>query len=256
MNPPADGWDREEQEVLAPLQEELEAIRERHALSEHDKARLLRRIQQEARQSPARAGIFWTRPWLLAAASVVILAGGVYLLRGLRGPSVSELPAPAPERAVVTKEGRPSPVYLLALAKPDLKVSPAALTYRSAAAENPLLADLKPAFDSFRAGDYVTADREFATLGPRYPRSVEVFFYQGVARLFLGDAPGATNSLTTAGKLADSAFAWDIEWYRAVADERSGDVVAARARLGRLCQRADTRAPKACDAAKTLSAGK
>jgi hypothetical protein len=251
VKPPADGWDREELEMLAPLHAELEAIRARHALSEHDKARLLRRIQQEARQSPSRAGIFWTQPWLLAAASVVIVAGGIYLLRGPRAVTVPELPAPPPTGQVAAAP--PAPVYLLALVKPDLKVSPAALTYRSAAAENPLLADLKRAFDAFRAGDYATADREFSTLAPRYPRSVEVFFYQGVARLFLSDVPGAINSLTTAGKIADSAFAWDIEWYRAAAEERSGNLAAARERLGRLCQRADTRAPKACDAAKTLS---
>ena len=216
MKPPADGWDREEQEALAPFQQELDAIRARHALSEHDKARLLRRIQQEAGQSPARARPccrFWTRPWLLAAASVVIVAGALFLLRGLPGPSVSE--PPAPERTVAVATPPPAPVYLLALDKPDLKVSPAALTYRSAAAENPLLADLKRAFDAFRADDYATADREFAALAPRYPKSVEVFFYQGISRLFLADAPGAIASLTTAGKIADSAFAWDIEWYRA-----------------------------------------
>ena len=74
MKPPADGWDHEEQEALAPFQQELEAIRARHALSQHDEARLLRRIQQEAGHRPARAFVFRTRPWMLAAASLVILA--------------------------------------------------------------------------------------------------------------------------------------------------------------------------------------
>ena len=254
MKPPADGWDREEQEALAPFQDELEAIRSRHTLSEHDKARLLRRIQQEAAQRLSLAGIFWTQPWLLAAASVLIVAGGIFLLRDLRAVPVPELPAPPP--AVQAETPRPAPVYLLALNAPDLKVSPAALTYRSAAAENPLLRDLKPAFDAFRAGDYAGANREFAALAPRYPKSVEVLFYQGVARLFLADATGAIASLTAAGQVADSAFAWDIEWYRAVAEERAGDPAAARGRLARLCQRADTRAARACDALKTLPAGK
>ena len=80
-----------------------------------------------------------------------------------------------------------------------------------------------------------------------------MFFYQGIARLFLADATGAIASLTTAGKIADSAFAWDIEWYRAVAEERAGNLAAARERLARLCQRADTRAPRACDAVKSTS---
>jgi hypothetical protein len=252
VKPPADGWDREEQETLAPFQEELERIRSRHALSEHDKARLLGRIQQEARQAPSRAGIFWTRPWLLAAASIVLVAGGFFLMRDL-----SAVPVPEPAPPTVTSAAPPlAPVYVLALDKPDLKVSPATLTYRSAAAENPLLADLRPAFDAFRAGDYAAANGMFSALAPRYPKSAEVFFYQGVARLFLADATGAIASLTTAGKIADDAFVWDIEWYRAVAEERAGNLAAARERLGRLCQRADTRAPKACNAAKTFAAGK
>jgi hypothetical protein len=254
VNLPADGWDREEQETLAPYQQALDAIRARHTLSEHDEARLLRRIQQEAGESRARASILWTRPWLLAAASVVILAGAAFLLRRVPEPSVSE--PPPPERAVGVATPPAAPVYSLALNKPDLKVSPAALTYRSASAESPLLADLKRAFDAYRADDYKTAEREFAALAPRYPRSIEVFFYQGITRLFLADPQGAIASLTIAGKIADSAFAWDVEWYRAVAEERTGNLAAARDRLGRLCRRADTRAPTACDALRALPAVK
>ena len=255
MKAPADGWDREEQETLAPFQQELEAIRARHAeFSEHDQARLLRRIQKEAGQSPARGSIFWTRPWLLAAASVVIVAGATYLLRDRWAPAESVLPVP--ERTVAVATPTPAQQFILSLDKPDLKVSPAALTYRRSASENPLLADLKPAFDAFRASDYAAADRAFSALESAYPRSVEVFFYRGVSRLMLNDAPGAIASFTAAEKIADSAFAWDIEWYRAVAEERAGNVAAARERLTRLCQRPDTRAPRACDAVKTLPGGK
>jgi hypothetical protein len=255
MKPPADGWDREEEETLAPFQQELAAIRARHEqFSEHDRARLLRRIQKEAGATPARTSNVWTRPWLLAAASVVIVAGATYLLRDRRAPA--EPAPPLPERTVTVATPTPAQQFFLSLDKPDLKVSPAALTYRSSAAESPFLADLKAAFDAFRAGDYAAADREFSALGPRYPKSVEVFFYQGIARLFLADAPGAIASLTSAAKVADSAFAWDVEWYLAVAEERAGDLAAARVRLTRLCQRADTRAARACDAAKALPAGK
>ena len=255
MKPPADGWDREELEALAPFEHELEAIRARHEhLSEHDKARLLRRIQQEAAQSRPRASIFWTRPWLLAAASVVIVAGAIVLWRNQQRV---QAPAPLPTVAVVTPPATPpAPQFVLALAKPDLKVSPAALTYRSSAAENRLLVALKPAFDALRANDYAAANRELTALAPAHPKSVEIFFYQGIARLFLNDANGAITSLTTAGKLDDGAFAWDIEWYRAIAEERAGTPSAARERLTRLCKRADTRSALACDAARTLPAGK
>lgn len=254
MKPPADGWDRDELETLAPFQQELDAIRERHEqFSEHDRARLLRRIQKEAGQAPARGSIFWTQRWLLAAASVVIVAGAVYMMQD-RAPS--ESPAPVPERTVAVATPTPAEQFLLSLDKPDVKVSPGALTYRSAAAENPLLADLKTAFDAFRASDYAAANRELTALESRYPRSVEVFFYQGIARLFLSDAAGALASLTTAARVDDGAFAWDIDWYRAIAEERAGNLAAARDRLTRMCQRADTRAPQACEVLKRLPAGK
>ena len=258
MKPPADGWDREEQETLAPFQHELDAIRARHGqFSEHDQARLLRRILKEAGQTPARGSIFWTRPWLIAAASVVIVViggGGFFLVRGLLVTPGTTVPLPERTVAVVTPPQ--TPTYFLPLDKPDVKVSPAALTYRSSAAESPLLTDLKTAFDAFRASDYAAADRELSALESRYPRSVEVFFYRGISRLMLADASGAISSLTAAESRADSSFAWDIAWYRAVAEERAGNVAAARDRLTRLCQQADTRAPKACDAVKTLPAGK
>jgi hypothetical protein len=254
MKPPADGWDRDEIDTLAPFQQELDAIRARHEVfSEHDRARLLRRIQKEAGPAPAR-GIFWTRPWLLAAASLVVVAGATWLLRDRLG--LSEPAAPLPERTVAVATPPPAQQFFLTLDKPDLKVSPAALTYRSSAAENPLLSDLKPAFDAFRANDYATADREFSAIAPRYPKSVEVFFYQGIARLFLSDVKGALASFTAAETIADASFGWDLEWYRAIAEERAGNLDGARDRLTKLCQRPDTRAPRACDLVKTLPAGK
>jgi hypothetical protein len=57
-------------------------------------------------------------------------------------------------------------------------------------------------------------------------------------------------SLTAAERLADSAFAWDVQWYLAVAEERAGDVVAARKRLTRLCAQLDSRQQVACEAVK------
>ena len=97
---------------------------------------------------------------------------------------------------------------------------------------------------------YATANREFSALAPRYPKSVEVFFYQGIARLFLADAPGAIASLTTAGKIADSAFAWDIEWYRP--SRRSAPAISRRRGSGSAASASGrTRArPGACDASR------
>jgi TolA-binding protein len=257
MKPPADGWDRDEQEALAPFEDQLAAMRAKHAseLSEHDKARILKRIysqvqHREARPEAAREPIFWTRPWLLAAASIVAIAGATWIFSGQIWRTAT--PAPLPELEGTADRPPPAPVFYLSLNKPDVRVGPAALTYRSAAGESSFLADLKPAFDAFRAGDYAAADREFSTLAARYPKAVEVLFYQGISRLYLNELPTAIASLTAAEKSADSAFAWDAAWYLAVAEERAGNLAAARTRLANLCRQADIRAPTACEALKKL----
>ena len=108
-----------------------------------------------------------------------------------------------------------------------------------------MLAALKPALDAFRAGDYEKAEAEFTAVDKAYPNLVEVALYQGVSRLFLKDTAGATASLNAASKIGDAAFGNDIEWYLAVAEERGGNLSAARARLATLC-RDGSGDPRAC----------
>src|SRR5512134_3364978 len=145
MKAPSDGWDDDEREVLESdeLGRELEAVRARHTLIPADEARLLARIQREARASakPARVSL----PWgvMLAAAAVLLIVGTVWVVR--RNPVSEAITPPPPAVASAT----PSPVLYLALEKPAIKISPATLAWRGPVAENPLLADLKPAFDAF-----------------------------------------------------------------------------------------------------------
>ena len=254
MKAPRDGWDQDEREVLASpeLSAQLEAVRARHALGPDDEARLLARIRNEALQSKARAGGSWGWGFVLAAAAVLLVVGTVWTLRQRAGSAVEGIGRPESTVAAAT----PAPAFYLPLDKPVIKVSPAALSWRGPRGENTLLADLKPAFDAFRASDYERADREFSALSGKYPKSIEVALYQGVARLFAGNAPGAVASLTAAGRLADSSFAWDVAWYRAVAEERAGNLTGARARLTRLCAQPDARAKAACDALTRLPGGR
>ena len=51
--------------------------------------------------------------------------------------------------------------------------------------------------------------------------------------------------MQSAEKIGDAAFASDVAWYLAIADERSGDRAAARARLVQLCPNA-AGDPRAC----------
>jgi hypothetical protein len=251
MRTPSDGWDEDEREALAldDLGAELEAVGTRRALGREDEDRLLARVEREARSADARrTGRFWQWGLGLAAATVFLVAGAIWVLgRGGNGGT-------RPESTVAV--ATPAPVFHLPLERPEIKVSPSALAWRGPARENPLLADLKPAFDAFRAADYPRADREFSALSGKYPSSIEVAFYQGVARLFAGNAADAIASLTAAERLADSAFAWDVAWYRAVAEERAGNLTAARARLTGLCAQPDARAKAACAALARLPSGR
>lgn len=247
MKTPSDGWDRDEQEVLEleGLRSDLESVRARLALAPEAQTRLLARIQREARQTHTARS--WQWGFALLAASVFLVIGTISMLRREQDAAVQ---ATKPESTVAV--AKPAPVFVLPLDKPDLKVSPSALAWRGPKGDNTLLADLKPAFDAFRAGDYALADREFAALSGTYPRSVEIALYQGVARLFLGNVAGATENLTAAEKLADRSFASDIAWYRAVADERAGNLASARARLTVLCAESNARKQAACDALSRL----
>lgn len=250
MKTPSDGWDADEREALASeqLARGLEAVRARHALSPADEARLLGRIHREARTGAGRGGGSWRWGLGLAAAAVLLIAGSIWFLR--RGDGTA--PGAKTPPAVAASSPLSSPVFYLPLEKPVVKISPAALAYRAQGGESPLLADLKPAFDAFRAGDYQTADREFSTISGKHTSSIEVAFYQGVSRLLAGNPTGAITSLAAAERLGDSAFAFDVSWYRAVAEERAGNLAGARARLTILCAQPDARAKSACDALKRL----
>src|SRR5262249_52533954 len=112
---------------------------------------------------------------------------------------------------------------------------------------------IAPALDAFRASNYADVDRRLAALQARYPTSVEVVFYRGIALLFLNDPPGAVRSLEAARRVDDGAFASEIGWYLAVASERAGDVARARTELETLCRQAGARRAQACEAASKLT---
>jgi hypothetical protein len=205
VQPPRDEWDSDEREAIGALGPLFEDVQRRHAgdlLSADDRQRLWRRLQRDARSS-------W--PWrhvLAAAAAIVVVVGGWIIWR-----STAALPStPQPAPAVAATPPTP-PAYVLALNRPDIRVSPAALTYRGPTGASDLLTDLKPAFDALRRDDYAAALRELTPLAARYPAAVEVPYYQGVAQLFLGQPAAALDRFDDAERRADATFASDILWY-------------------------------------------
>jgi hypothetical protein len=221
-------------------------------LSGADQDRLLARIKKDAGRAPERAASRgWLQPALAAAALVAVVAGAWAIRSGLQQPPPAS--APQAEQTVAVKTPEP-PRFELPFDKPDVTLSMAALTWRGGGSENQLLVDLKPGLDAFRQGDYAKAEREFAALEGRYPKSVEVFFYGAIARLFLNQPPQAAASLQRAGDLADETFAPRIAWYRAIAEQRAGHTADARARLDSICRGSGAYSAQACDARDKLDA--
>jgi hypothetical protein len=218
-------------------------------LTPADQERLFARITKETRAQETAHVWTWTRPAFLVPAFVA-LASVAWLAFMVRAVP----PTTQPEEAPVAIARADPPPFLLPFDKADVRLSMAALTWRgSAASDNRLLMDLKPGLDAYRAGDYATADRELTALAPRYPGTIEIPFYQGVSRLFLNDLSGAITSLTAAEAVGDGAFAADVSWYRAVAEQRAGNLAEARTRLDTLCRGNSAGANRACTALSQLT---
>jgi hypothetical protein len=220
-------------------------------LSPDAEGRLLRRIQQEAALEgrPRRQWSWLHRSLFASGLATAALVAWFLTHPDDRGMSQDEAPP-----TVAVNEPAPAP-FRLAFDKPEVRLSVTALTWRGTADTNPLLADLKPALDAYRQGDYALADREFSSLADRHPTSVEVHFYQGVSRLLLGDPQGAITSLAAAERSGDSTFAADVQWYRAIAEQHAGNPAEARTRLAALCQGAGAAATdRACMALAQLDA--
>jgi hypothetical protein len=238
-------WDRALVDGLAPDADSdggLDAVTE---------ARIWQRIRQDhLPQTRARAWSGRAWPSGLAAAAVLVLAvGGWTWLRNREPDPQPEAQSPR----ILTDRRLPSPTFALQLDAPTIKLSASALVFRGEVGTSGLLNDLKPALDAFRAGDYAAADREFGLLASRYGSSIDVAFYAGVTRLFLGDLSGADERFVQAELVGDEAFTQDIAWYRAIVDERAGRREQARARLTALCQQKGARATQACAGAAALS---
>jgi len=214
-------------------------------LTAEEQDRLLARIMKEAGRERETSRIWnWFRPALVGS-GIVAVASLVWLVSSKT--EMGERMAP-PETTVVVALPPAEPPFLLPFEKPDVRLGMGALTWRgSASGSNQLLTDLKPGLDAYRSGDYATADRALTALATRYPGTIEILFYQGVSRLFLNDLPGALASLSAADAVGDRTFADDVSWYRAVAEQRSGNVPAARIRLDALCRAGAARACAAID---------
>ncbi len=224
-------------------------------LSREEQDRLLARIMKDARKESAPASAWgWLRP-VLVGSGVVALASLVWVVS--KTTEVGEQLGP-PETQVVVNLPPAAPPFLLPYEKPDVRLGMGALTWRGSSPTttddgNQLLADLKPGLDAYRRNDYATANRDLTALATRYPGTIEILFYQGISRLFLEDYTGAMAAFDAAEAVGDRTFAADVSWYRAVAEQRSGNVAQARAHLDAICNARGTDSTRACTALEQLS---
>jgi hypothetical protein len=222
-------------------------------LSSEEQERLLARIVKEARKESAPASAWgWLRP-VLVGSGIVALASFVWMVSRETGERLGP-----PETHVVVALPPTAPPFLLPFEKPDVRLGMGALTWRGAKPAttddgNQLLSDLKPGLDAYRQNDYATANRELTSLASRYPGTIEILFYQGVSRLFLNDYSGAIAAFDAAEAIGDRTFAADVTWYRAVAEQRSGNVAQARAHLEAICGARGPDAARACTALEQVA---
>lgn len=181
-------------------------------------------------------------PLLVLGTIAAVLVGAVLLWRASVRPTQQSAPT-----AAQTATPPASPVFALHLAKPDVKLTPAALLTRGEGGGQ-FVDDVAAGLNAYRAGDYATTARELAAIQPKYPQSIEIPFYLGVSRLFLGDATGAVRALESARALNEPSFAADVEWYLAVAYDRAGLAERSRTLLEGVCNRKGAHAPDACSA--------
>jgi hypothetical protein len=215
--------------------------------------RLFQRISHAMAAERPLSGRSWASRFCiggLALAATALLALVVPLLRtsdnALRDPASASVTAP-----VVSPAPAPAPPVQIAYAKPPIKLSSSALTWRGSASAKPFVEVLAPAFDAYRDGRYPQAVAEFDRLSAIYPDSLDILFYQGVSRLLAGNAVGAIAPLEAAARIRSTTFGDDVAWFLAVARQHSGDS-SAQAAFSVICKGRSTHAPAACAAAKRL----
>jgi hypothetical protein len=216
---------------------------------------VFQRINREIAAARTPSG----RPWMskffiggLALAATAFVALVVPLLRtnDIAGPVSSSPPAVAPVASAAPPPAPAIPVQI-PYAKPPIKLSSSALTWRGNASAKPFVEVLAPAFAAYREGQYSQAVAEFDRLAAVYPDSIDVLFYQGVSRMLAGNDAAALAPLEAAARIRSTTFGDDVAWFLAVARQHSGDP-AARAAFAAMCEGRSTHAPAACAAAKRL----
>jgi hypothetical protein len=178
-----------------------------------------------------------------AVAAAVLAVVAVYLWRQ---PSVQR----ATHQTAVAQPKKTIDRYRLALEIAPLRLPFAAaivLRGKDDTVSQVYLKELGQALAPYRSSKYADAVAALAVLRKRYPKAVEPPFYEGVTRLLMEDANGSLAPLVTAQSIGGEALNDDIDWYLAVAYERTGQWKKSVVLLKRLCATEGVHRKAACD---------
>jgi hypothetical protein len=197
-----------------------------------------------------------SRTWLLPVAAAAVLVSAVafgwrlwpaatpaapeVLREATVGPAAESAAGPA--QVVALWEIAPAPVRV-----PLSSLGPTR-SGESAPGDDGLIDALGP----YQAGDYARAVERLSEWLHVSPLSGEGHFYLGVSQLMTGDPRAAHTSLAKAHELLPAPRRREVDWYRAAAEQRSGDLAASRARLRALCAEPGAYRTEACTAASVL----
>jgi hypothetical protein len=196
------------------------------------------------------------RRWLLPLVAAAVLMSVVAV--GWRvWPGAAPAAPDVAREATVSPEARPAagstPVVALWEVAPALVRVPLSSLGPTRGGESATEgAGLIDALGPYQGGDYARAIERLSEWVRVSPKSGEGHFYLGVSQLLTGDPRGAEASLSKAHELLPASRRREVDWYRAAAEQRSGGVSAARARLRALCAEAGAYRTEACEAGSVL----
>lgn len=206
-------------------------------------AAVLARVRRRASSSP-----FWRLP--LAAA--VVLGCGAALAWWMRVPSGPTPTAPAAIPSATTATAS-TPVAMWTIEALPVRVPISSVgVSRSGAAGADASAALMDALASYQAGRYAEAIPALQAVASAHPESGDAALYLGVACLLADRARDSLAPLERASALVDAARRPEVDWYRATAEQRVGQLTAARERLRTLCGAAGEYQQRACAAEQAL----
>lgn len=196
----------------------------------------------------------------LGRAQLLSLAAGLLLVSGLAVTlwySRSGATAQAPPVAVQSPASTQSPAPIVALwavtpAPVRVPLSSLGVPRGGGAPPMPDGVVLVTALAPYQRGDYAGAVARLSDVVRDFPESGEAHFYLGVSHLMAGHPDRALASLEVASPRLPAARQGEAAWYLATAEQRTGRVDAARARLRALCAQPGDYQAQACAADASL----